>query len=67
MEISAAGPPVEISGTSVEQSAGLEKAITPEIVLALVVEPTNFLPLEIQPHELNVGSFEEDITSSSAG
>jgi hypothetical protein len=59
MDISAAGPQVEIFGASVEQSSEIEYVVTLEIVLALVVEPTNFLHLEIQPHELNAGSSED--------
>jgi hypothetical protein len=54
MDISVAGPQVEISGASVTQSENTESVATLEIVLALAMELTNFLGLEIQPHEFEV-------------
>jgi hypothetical protein len=52
MEISAAVPQVELSGSSINQSGEVDNVGSPEIVLALATAPTN-LHLELQPHELD--------------
>jgi hypothetical protein len=53
IDISAAGPQVELSGASIVQSDEIGSAASPEIVLALAIEPANFVNLEIQPHEFD--------------
>jgi hypothetical protein len=60
MDISAAGPQVQISGTSVAQLESTDYVATLELVLALAVEPTNFLGLEIQPKEFEAHYARED-------
>jgi hypothetical protein len=54
LEISASGPQAEVYGTSSIQASEDESLEEVEIVLVLKAAPTNFLHLELQPHELGV-------------
>jgi hypothetical protein len=54
LEISSSGPQADVSGTSCIQASEDESLEEVEIVLALKAAPTNFLDLELQPHELGV-------------
>jgi hypothetical protein len=56
MEFSETGPQVEVSRSSNNQSTEDDVLENVDIVLALPIMPTNFLPLEIQPHDLDVVS-----------
>jgi hypothetical protein len=59
MKILAASPQVELSRSSINQSVEDDGTDNVEIVLALLTMPTNFLHLELQPHELDVVSPEQ--------
>jgi hypothetical protein len=59
MKILAASPQVELSRSSINQSVEDDGTDNVEIVLALLTMPTNFLHLELQPHELDVVSHEQ--------
>jgi hypothetical protein len=53
MEILEAGPQIEFSGSSANQSGEVDNVGSTNIVLALAAMSTNFLNLELQPDELD--------------